>query len=135
VEPIRVAIFAAPGVLRDVIATAVAEAGDMTLVASDSAAEAADVLIELHDERQALLRVPSLLARRARPRVMAIAEHGRESVLWALQPRSIPLHELSRDGVLQAIRAAVRTRDVDTSTPRAGRLRGDRDPFAPPEED
>ncbi len=134
-EPIRVAISAAPGVLRDVIVTAVAEAGDLMLVESDSAAEAADVVIELHDERQALLRVPALLARRVRPRVMAIAEHGRESVLWGLHPRSVPLHELSRDGVLRAIRAAVNALDVDTSTPLAGRLRGDRDPFAPPEED
>ena len=131
-EPIRVAISAAPGVLRDVIATAVAQAADMMLV--ESAAEAADVVIEVHDDRRALLRVPALLARRARPRVMAIAEHGRESVLWALQPRSVPLHELSRDGVLQAIRAAMSAPDVDRSTPLAGRLRGDGEPFAPPEE-
>jgi hypothetical protein len=98
--------------LRDIVATMVTRAPDMALVAT-SADETVDVFIELHSERIELRRVPNLLKERARCRVLAVAEAGRESVLWELQPRAVPLvDDLSPEGLLDLIRASVRSRSV-----------------------
>jgi hypothetical protein len=106
VERIQVAISGVSGVLYDVVATTLANAADLELVDPVST-EDLDVLIELHEDRAALDAPPALLVRQAQSRVLAIAEHGRESVLWELQPRRISLNELSTEGLLTAIRAAV----------------------------
>lgn len=125
VERIRVAISDLPGVLRDVISMTVMRAPDMALV-DGSPDDAFDVLIELHDRREALERVPELLVRRASSSVVGVADRGRESVLWKLRPEHVSLDELSPDELLDAIRKSVRTRVAfDTTT----------DPRSPSEED
>ena len=105
-EPIRVAISDLPGVLHDIIASTVTAAADMVLV--DGTSDGLDVLIELHDADSELEDVPELLVRNTRSRVVSVGEHGRESVLWELWPRRVPLPELSPDELLDAIRASVR---------------------------
>jgi hypothetical protein len=99
--------------LRDIITSAVLHAPDMRLVSTTGVdsleVDDFDVLIELHDERINLERVPTLLARRGRMRVLAVAEHGRESMLWELLPRAVPIKDLSTEELLEIIRAAVRS--------------------------
>jgi hypothetical protein len=107
VERIRVAISDLPGVLHDIIASTVTAADDMALV-DDISDGGLDVLIELHDADSELEHVPELLVRNTRSRVVSVGEHGRESVLWELWPRRVPLPELSPDELLDAIRASVR---------------------------
>lgn len=124
-ERIRVAISDLPGVLRDVIAMTVMRAPDMALVGGDPEG-GFDVLIELHDRREALERVPELLVRRASSSVVGVAERGHESVLWELRPEHVSLNELTPDELLAAIRASVRARVAFHTTT---------DPRSPSEED
>jgi hypothetical protein len=110
VEPIRVAVSDLPGLLRDIITRVVRHAPDMMLVEApgtdDPDVDGFDVLIELHEERVDLERVPTLLVRRGRSRVLAVAAHGRESRLWELQPHAVPLSDLSSEELLEIVRAA-----------------------------
>jgi hypothetical protein len=112
VERIRVAVSDPPGLLRDIITRVVLHTPDMTLVDDNGGdgpgVDDFDVLIELHEEPGELERVPTLLVRRARPRVLAVADHGRDSVFWELLPRAVPIKDLSPEELVQIIRAAVR---------------------------
>jgi hypothetical protein len=125
VERIRVAISDLPGVLRDVISMTVTRAPDMALV-DGVPDDGFDVLIELHDQREALESVPALLVRRASSSVVGVAERGHDSVLWELRPERVSLNELSPDELLDAIRASVRARAASHMTI---------DPRTPSEED
>jgi hypothetical protein len=113
VNRILVQIAEMPGVLRDLVASAVAAQPDMEIVGAIGAraagpplpGRAADVVI---------VAVPSIAdgaALRDHPfahpdqRVLALATDGRRAVVYELRPHLTDLGEISPDGLVAAIRS------------------------------
>lgn len=116
-EPIRVLLAQMPAILRDILRRAIAEQADMT-VAGEIAdldqlpgigdAAAPDVVIVGLDEKE--LPPPCLRLLEARPglKILVVAAGGREAVLHQSSGAATSVAEVSAEGILRAIRDAVR---------------------------
>ena len=111
---IRVALVVEPPVLRDVLREILASAPDVELVSPASPAPPAGVagngaaevviLTAPHPENEL---IPALmLFQEPRSRVLALSGDARQAFLYELRPHRTALGELSRERLLEAVRAA-----------------------------
>jgi hypothetical protein len=116
-KQVRVILARMPKMLLDILSHIVASELDMVIIGwvsddEDLAAAAqrtrANVILvgqTAQDERK---KYSSLLLRRPRVKVVAIAGDGRTALLYELRPQRIPLGEMSADALRKAIRGQPR---------------------------
>jgi hypothetical protein len=116
-KQIRILLARMPKMLLDILSHIVASEHDMVIIGWVKDDEdllmvaqrtRANVILVGHtaeDERQ---KYASLLLRRPRIKVVAIASDGRTGLLYELRPQRIPLGEMSADALRSAIRGQPR---------------------------
>ena len=101
-QPTRVLLTEAPGLLGEVIRQAVDGATDLELLASGTAIEHADVLVTTSED----YALPPAIGAAARLRVLTIDCRDQRSALYRLDPSRAELGELSLAELTDAIRDA-----------------------------
>ena len=114
-KPIRVLIIDLPRMLREIVRGTIASEPDIVLVGElpmdtsiAEGARAADpaVVILGSEHPDVLPDCPEVLARNARLAVLAVGADGRESFLYELRPRRVPLGEVSPRRLVEVIRSS-----------------------------
>jgi len=113
-KSVRVLVAAMPRILVDIIKGIVTSQHDFALVGEVSSEDEllqaaidrrADVIIIGALAKTKSSDLHSLLYRRPRMKLIAIADGGRTAVLYELQPHIIPLEEISSTTLIAAIRS------------------------------
>lgn len=116
----RIRILAAqmPRMLQDMVDSIIAAEPDMMIagewargsdIAEAVACADADILIVADDAIRGVEQWDSLLFDRPRLKVLVLEQTGRTALLYELRPQRTPLGEVSRAGLVSAIRAAMHT--------------------------
>ena len=109
-----------PRMLADIVQRVLGEASDLEVVdlslASDSLADSvafheADVLVTGLRPSQSIEQFAALLRSHPALRIFALEGDGRRAVLYELQPHTVPLGDVSPEGLIDAIRSTVRVRN------------------------
>lgn len=118
VERIRILLAELPRMLRDIIESVIAGQSDMSIVGSvdarDRVTTALDrtpadvVIVGMRDAETTATLTPVLLAQ-PRLKLLAISGDERSSYLYELRPHTVPLGDVSPQGLVDAIRSAVAT--------------------------
>jgi chemotaxis response regulator CheB len=115
VTRIRVMVIV-PRMLRDIIAETLASEPDIEMVGEIGDRESLlprvgeikpDVVILQLDHPDRVDECRTLLYTMPQLNALAMSREGRDAFLYALRPHQTPLGNLSRDGLVTAIRAAV----------------------------
>ena len=113
-ERTRILLVELPPMLRDIIAETIAMEPDMEVVAevpdasslmsSFERTEVGVVVVGRDDPSLASM----LLAQHPQLKILAVANHGRESSLYEMRPQREPLGEISPQRLVEEIRKAAR---------------------------
>lgn len=112
---ISVALSNLPGLLRDIVTDAVAQTPDIDIVGHAESLDELEAVLSARppDLIIAAARDPqldegsrTLLAQRARPRLLLVTDSGRVARLYWLEPKVSRLGELTPEALLREIRAA-----------------------------
>jgi DNA-binding NarL/FixJ family response regulator len=115
--PVRIALVALSGLLRDLIQGILAghedmavlgEVPDCTTLRTLLADSGADVVVYGLDKDDLLDVCPDLFDEHPRIKVLTVRDDGRRGFLWKLQPRADALGEISPELLIDTIRKAVR---------------------------
>lgn len=113
---VRLVLVGCSGLLGAILMDHLARQDSINVVASLDAASLLpetihvhqpDVVLWNHADEQALADALDSLLPVPAPTVLAMVSDGREAALWQLRPRRTALGQLSPQGVVGAIRAAV----------------------------
>lgn len=115
---IRILLTNLPRMLQDVLERVLADQDDMELVGYVAdpievllIATAREIEVVILGVEDGLPGVAShLLEERPQLKILAVSPDGRRAFLYHLQPYMVPIGELSPDGLVDAIRAAVGSR-------------------------
>ncbi len=115
-EPIRVGLAGLSPMLRDLATGIVAEQPDMVVVGTYARCEEwqsalqklPDILVVSISDTDLPPACEELMTEQPRLRVIAVAGDARRAYMYELQPRRIPLGEVSPQGLVHAIRTAAR---------------------------
>jgi DNA-binding NarL/FixJ family response regulator len=107
-----------PRMLREIVKEIVSTQADMEIVGDfaeglpllDAVQESGAEFVIAGAEYSAAKDVRTLLDERPAVTVLAVAGDGRQTVLWALEPRPVSLGEVSPQTLLRAIRTRRRVR-------------------------
>ena len=106
--------------LADIVQRVLAEAPDLDVVYSPNGAERlmdtlsqhdAEVLVTGVGPSQSVDQFASLLRAHPSLRIFALEGDGRRAVMYELQPHTVPLGDVSPEGLIDAIRSTVRVRN------------------------
>ena len=119
-ERIRVVLAGLPRMLTDIVHRVLAEAPDLeithTLAGFEGLMDAldqndADVVVTGLGPNAAIDRFASILRAHPSLRIFALEGDGRQAVMYELQPHSVPLGDVSPEGLIEAIRSTARVRN------------------------
>ena len=119
-ERVRVVLAGLPRMLADIVRRVLGEAPDLEVVDLSGAAEdlmdsvkdhEPDVLVTGLRPHETVDRFASLLLAHPSLRIFALEGDGRRAVLYELQPHTVPLGDVSPEGLIDAIRSTVRARN------------------------
>lgn len=107
--------------LADIVRRVLSEAPDLEVI-DLSAAAAEDLMdsVKYHEPevlitglrpQESIDRFASLLRAHPSLRIFALEGDGRRAVLYELQPHTVPLGDVSAEGLIEAIRSTVRVRN------------------------
>jgi len=120
VERVRVVLAGLPRMLAEIVRRVLGEAPDLEVidmsVNSDNLADSleyheADVLVTGLRPDQSIDQFASLLRAHPSLRIFALEGDGRRAVLYELQPHTVPLGDVSPEGLIDAIRSTARVRN------------------------
>ena len=113
---IRIVLGDMPRLLHDIVVERLSNEGDMEIVGEGSREEemerlarspGTDVIVEAGDEDEPRGLGGRLLQERSRIKLVVLAADGRKAFLYRLTPERIALGQVSPQGLVAAIRAAV----------------------------
>ncbi|HKP27922.1 MAG TPA: hypothetical protein VJU15_00870 [Gemmatimonadales bacterium] len=119
-ERVHVVLAGLPRMLAEIVRRVLGEAQDLDVVdlslSSDGLADSlayheADVLVTGLRPNQSIERFASLLRSHPSLRIFALEGDGRRAILYELQPHTVPLGDVSPEGLIDAIRSTVRVRN------------------------
>lgn len=114
---IRVMLAGLPRMLTEIVGRVLAGAPDLEVTTWPNglerlveipAEEQPDVIVTSLGPGQRLEDLASLLRARPSLRILALEGDGRHAVMYELQPHAVPLGDVSAEGLVEAIRSAVR---------------------------
>ena len=119
-ERVRVVLAGLPRMLADIVRRVLGEAPDLEVI--DLSATSEDLMdsLEYHDPdvlvtglrpKESVEQFASLLRAHPALRIFALEGDGRRAVLYELQPHTVPLGDVSPEGLIEAIRSTVRVRN------------------------
>ena len=120
-DRVRVVLAGLPRMLTDIVQRVLAEAPDLEVVQSPAGFEALmdsldandpDVLVTGLSPAQTIDQFDTVLRAHPALRIFALEGDGRRAVLYELQPHSVPLGDVSPEGLIDAIRSTARVRNA-----------------------
>jgi len=109
-----------PRMLADIVRRVLGEASDLEVIDMSVNADGlvdsleyheADVLVTGLRPTESIDQFASLLRAHPSLRIFALEGDGRRAVLYELQPHTVPLGDVSPEGLIDAIRSTVRVRN------------------------
>jgi DNA-binding NarL/FixJ family response regulator len=120
VERVRVVLAGLPRMLADIVHRVLTEAPDLEITHTLAEFEGlmdtldlgdTDVVVTGHGPNGNLEQFATILRAHPSLRIFALEGDGRRAVMYELQPHSVPLGDVSPEGLIEAIRSTVRVRN------------------------
>ncbi len=115
---INIVLSNIPGLLRDIIVNAIASETDITIVAEAHStgeleryleAYPTDIVVAADRNPEFAADTQRLLESCVRPKFLVVAESGGASFLHRMKPETLPLGQLTPEGLVREIRNAARS--------------------------